>query len=286
MLEPVETNLLVRGRHVAARIWGAPSAPPVLALHGWLDNAASFDLLAPLLPEFRIVAVDLPGHGLSDHRPSGVPYHYVDWVIDVTAMADVLGWERFSILGHSMGAGIASLFAGTFPNRVSHLVLLDGLGPLTADPEKAPARLAAGVLRLLATDHPSPTRLPNRHVAVEKICQAIPGLLPGSAEILLARGLQEVGEGLAWRSDPRLRVPSLLRMTQRHVNSFLKRIECPVLVVRAEQGFPIDTTAMQEQFACLKNAQLIMLPGGHHLHLDNPASVAPRIRAHLGRGSA
>ncbi len=281
MLEPIETNLLVRGHHVAARIWGPASAPPVLALHGWLDNAASFDLLAPLLPEFRIVAVDLPGHGFSDHRPQGVPYHYVDWVIDVTAMADVLGWDRFSILGHSMGAGIASLFAGTFPNRVSRLVLLDGLGPLTADPDKAPIRLAAGVQRLLATDHLSPAILPNRQVAVDKLCQAVPGLLPRSAEILLARGLQELGEGVAWRSDPRLRVPSLLRMTPRHVKSFLKRIECPVLVVRAEQGYPIDTAAMEEQFACLVNAQLIMLPGGHHLHLDNPAVLAPKIRAHL-----
>lgn len=286
MIEPTETNFPVRGHLVAARLWGPSSAPPVLALHGWLDNAASFDLLAPLLPEFRVVAVDLPGHGLSDHRPRGVPYHYVDWVIDIAALASVLGWERFSILGHSMGAGIATLFAGTFPNRVSRLVLLDGLGPLTADPDQAPLRLAMGVERFLAADSGSQSVLPSREVAVEKLCMAIPGLLPRSAKILLARGLQEGQEGFRWRSDPRLRVPSLLRMTQRHVKSFMKRIECPVLVVRAEQGYPIDREVMEEQFACLRNAQLIMLPGGHHLHLDNPEILAPKVRAHLCEGHA
>ena len=57
---------------LTARAWGPTDGVPVLALHGWLDNAASFDALAPQLPETRLVALDLPGHGGSEPRPPGV----------------------------------------------------------------------------------------------------------------------------------------------------------------------------------------------------------------------
>jgi len=65
---------------LAACSWGDPALPPLLALHGWLDNAASFERLAPLLCEhFHIVAIDLAGHGRSQHRPAGLWYHYIDY---------------------------------------------------------------------------------------------------------------------------------------------------------------------------------------------------------------
>ncbi|MEZ5601350.1 MAG: alpha/beta fold hydrolase [Candidatus Competibacteraceae bacterium] len=86
---------------LAARAWGPLDGVPVLALHGWLDNAASFDALAPLLPNTRLVALDLTGHGRSEHRPAGVHYHFVDFIPDVVAAADALGWNRFALLGHS-----------------------------------------------------------------------------------------------------------------------------------------------------------------------------------------
>lgn len=276
-----ETTLEVRGLRIAARIWGPETAPPVLALHGWLDNAASFDLLAPLLPDLRIVAVDLPGHGLSDHRPVGLPYHYVDWVTEVTALVDSLGWDRFSILGHSMGAGVGCLFAGTYPARVQRLVLLDGLGPLTAEPDEAPERLALGVRRLLAAEVKTPEPLPSRRVAAEKMCAVVPGLTMRSAEILLDRGMRDVPGGVVWRADPRLRVPSLFRFTASHVHAFLRRIECPVLVVRGVDGYSFDVEAAHEQLHCMRDVQVVRLRGGHHVHLDDAASVAGPVRAHL-----
>ncbi len=117
---------------IAAREWGDPDGEPVLAIHGWLDNAASFDTLAPMLPGLHLVAIDLPGHGRSQHRPPGVVHHFVDWVPEVAAAADALGWDSFSLLGHSMGAGIASLVPAVFPGRVRRVVLLEGAGPLAA----------------------------------------------------------------------------------------------------------------------------------------------------------
>jgi pimeloyl-ACP methyl ester carboxylesterase len=106
--------------------YGDPSAPAVLALHGWLDNAASFERLAPLIPGVRLIALDLPGHGHSQHRPAGTWYHYIDYVSDVLAAADALGLERFTLLGHSLGAATASVVAAARPERVEALWLIEG----------------------------------------------------------------------------------------------------------------------------------------------------------------
>ena len=135
--EPREVVLGQReGTELAALAWGVATAPPLLALHGWLDNAATFATIAPLLPDRHVLAPDLPGHGHSRHRPAGAGHHFVDWVADVLGAADQLGWEAFDLMGHSMGAGIATLLAGAFPDRVRRRVLLEGFGPLSAPAEE------------------------------------------------------------------------------------------------------------------------------------------------------
>ncbi len=115
-----------------------PQKQNLLFLHGWLDNSHSF---LPLLhqltnnnnsinnnsinnsinsdfdTDFDIVAIDFAGSGQSSHRPKGVLYHHIDNVIDVMHVAEGLGWDRFSIVGHSMGAGVASMVAGAWPAR-------------------------------------------------------------------------------------------------------------------------------------------------------------------------
>ena len=112
-----------------------------MALHGWLDNAATFDLLAPLLDCFHIVAVDFAGHGWSEHRAAGTRYHILDHVDDVLSIVNQLGWQQFTMIGHSMGAGVASLFSSALPERVQKLVMIEGLGPYTGKPEDAAKHL-------------------------------------------------------------------------------------------------------------------------------------------------
>ena len=264
---------------LAARAWGPEDAPPVLALHGWLDNAASFDRLAPLLPGLRIVALDHAGHGRSEHRGHGT-YHFIDFVADAIAAAAALGWGRFAVLGHSLGAGVAALLAGTIPERITRLALLEGLGPLTEAPERAPARLRDALEAELRPERAPRRVLPDLDAAAAARARA-GDLTLDAARLLAARGTEPCGDGLAWRADPRLRLPSRLRLTDDHLLAFLRAIACPTRVVLASRGWPMDPAALQARLAAIAGASVVHVDGGHHVHLDDPEPVAAALAGHL-----
>ena len=123
----------VNGLRLTAKAWGDPAGTPTLALHGWLDNANTFDGLAPLLPELDLVAPDFAGHGFSSHRATGVHYTSFADVQDALAIANGLGWERFNVIGHSMGASVAAELAGLFPERILRAVMVDGFALVGTD---------------------------------------------------------------------------------------------------------------------------------------------------------
>src|SRR5690606_37534034 len=121
---------------------------PVIALHGWRDNAAMFDRLAPLLAsDMRLVAPDFPGHGRSSPRHRDGTYEIWSYVEDVLNVLDALGLERVSLLGHSMGGAVGCLFAAAFPEKVERFVMLDSLGPLSTSPEDAAGQLRRSLLQ-------------------------------------------------------------------------------------------------------------------------------------------
>lgn len=135
---------LADGRHIALLDNGQEDRPLLVALHGWLDNGASFLPLAPWLGAFHLVCVDLPGHGHSDHKST--PYVFVDWLDDLYQITQAAGWQRFILLGHSLGALIASAYAGVFPEQIERLILLEGLGPLSQPDEEVPGQLRRAIL--------------------------------------------------------------------------------------------------------------------------------------------
>ncbi|MFV2071705.1 MAG: alpha/beta fold hydrolase [Thermoanaerobaculales bacterium] len=269
---------------LGAREWGPEDGEPVLALHGWLDNAASFDRLAPLLPELHMVAVDLSGHGLSDHHPAGAGFHFTDWLPEVAAAADALGWRRFAILGHSMGAGIASLMPAVFPERIERVVLLEGAGPISAAPEEAPGRFASALEdeRRLAA---APRRFfPDLETAVAARARDTELDLE-SARLLVKRGIVEEAEGLRFTFDRRLKTPSRVRLTEEQVLAFLAATPCPVLAVRASEGWPFPEDIVAARLATIPSLERAEVEGGHHVHLTHPERVASLIRSFFSRSS-
>lgn len=64
---------------ISGKWWGPRTEQPIIAIHGWQDNAGTWDTLIPLLPEsISVLAIDLPGHGLSSHYPKG-HFYYLFW---------------------------------------------------------------------------------------------------------------------------------------------------------------------------------------------------------------
>ena len=126
-----ELRIPLRHLTLAAKAWGDPSDPPILALHGWLDNAGTFDRLAPLLQGHYLVALDLAGHGRSAHRPAATWYSFADFLDEIDQVINWFGWSSVDLLGHSLGAALASTFAAICPDKIRRLLLIEGLGPLT-----------------------------------------------------------------------------------------------------------------------------------------------------------
>ena len=109
----------------------------MLCIHGWLDNSCSFDILAPKLPNdiYNFVAIDLAGHGLSSHFPPGMSYRFSDSFTMLKYTKEHFGWEKFALIGHSMGAAIAIWYSSIFEEDVDRLISIDlvNVGPLNLE---------------------------------------------------------------------------------------------------------------------------------------------------------
>lgn len=263
-----EVRLRLPHIELAAHLYGPEDGVPVIALHGWLDNAASFARLAPLLPGLRIVALDFAGHGHSDHRPPGGSYAIWDYAHDVLQVAEQFGWQRFSLLGHSMGAIVSVLLAGAMPERIERLALIDGLIPYTGEADTAPQKLGEALKAQLALAGKSKPVYAEFDRAVQARMRGVGAVSREAAELLAQRGLMPVPGGYTWRTDSRLTLPSPLRLTQAHALAFVRSLQCPATLVMAQQGMLLAQPSITQLVADLP-IDVVQLPGGHHLHLDD-----------------
>ncbi|GAB1595097.1 alpha/beta hydrolase [Lysobacter sp. PAGU 2638] len=257
----------------------------MLALHGWLDNAASFLPMSTHLPGLDLVALDLPGHGASAHLPLSAEYTLVAAARAVLSAADALGWSRFSLLGHSMGGATATLVAAAAPERVERLALIEALGGLTEGEERTALRLRDA---FAVHGEPAGSRrrvFPDVATAVRARLQA-GGLTEAAARLIVERGLAPAGDGgYTWRSDARLTKPTAVRMTEGQMRDVIAAIECPVKLVHAVPAFrffPAD--ARDARAARLREVEVVGIEGGHHLHTEIPQAVAAVVAPFLRGG--
>lgn len=241
--------------------WQTGRDPKLVALHGWLDNANTWQVLAPHLPP--MIALDVRGHGHSSWAHA--PYHFWDSLADLAAVIEAL--ERpVHLLGHSMGAGIVSLFAGCFPEKVLSLALVEGYGPWLEPKLDARAQLRR------AAEHAQVAFKPRRpFTSVQAACdvRVKHGVSPVDAHAIfpvVERNVSKTQDGWVWRYDPWLTRPSPLRMGEDEVNTVMQAIRCPVSLVLADDGMLTDSAMLQARLAW-GGVDCLNLPGNHHLHL-------------------
>jgi len=262
---------------------GSGSGSPLVAVHGWLDNAASFIPLGSELPGFRWFALDLPGHGLSDFRPAGSVYHFTDYIGDLHLATKAMGLDRFILVGHSLGAGISAAFAAAFPGRVEKLVLIDGIGPISGKDDDSLTQLRKSVVHFDEAENSGPRVYPSWEFLVRRRMEA-GDIARHSVETLLSRGALEQEDGVRVLSDGRLKQHSPIYMSQAKVLSILGGISCPTLLVLAEQGLVHSRKSTAQRINAVDNLEVVKVPGAHHVHLDDPGIVAAQLEKFLGQG--
>jgi pimeloyl-ACP methyl ester carboxylesterase len=266
-----DLRLEVPGLTLAARRWGTPGGRPFLALHGWLDNANTWNRLAPRLPELDIVALDFAGHGHSEHRAPGVHYNSLFDIQDVIAAADSLGFDRFGLLGHSMGAAVSSELAGLFPERVTDAVLVDGLVHAQGKPSEANERNRKAVEQMLRAAEKRPPVYADLEAMTGRVSEATDQSREAAAE-LVARGHAFVDGGCTWRTDPRIRFATPLRIIARQIDDLMARTTARCLLIVAREGDRWYRSGVERRVEHHPSLEVCELDGPHHIHLE-PAHV-------------
>lgn len=267
--EEIEFDVL--GLRLKAKRWGNPEGEPTIGLHGWLDNANTFDNLAPLLPELNFIALDFAGHGQSDHRLEGVHYHPLYDMQDVLAVANQLNWHQFHVIGHSMGASIASELAAMFPDRIKSAVHIDGFlatGGNTPEHRIEQSRLA---IEKILNPHHKARVFDSVEAMAKRVTEATDQTMD-AARVLVERGHKEVAGGITWRTDPRIRYPTPLRHSREQIDLLLKDATSPALLIVAEQGDRWYQGEIDNARIHHPNLRVEHMPGTHHIHLE-PAYV-------------
>ncbi|QSP93738.1 alpha/beta hydrolase [Marinobacter salinisoli] len=259
---------------------------PLLCVHGWLDNCLSFSKLAPSLSFHRTThAVDLAGHGLSGHRALGHGYLLMDYVADLAELLDAhvfTGREQsVDLVGHSLGGIVCALYAAAFPERVEKLVMIDSLGALSKPVHQTVAQLRRSIEKRLAGSG-KPVVYPDIDTAAQARAGGLSPLSHDAAHILTQRNMRPCEGGYVWRTDPRLRHPSPLMMTEEQVLASLRALQSPTLLIRADAGLLANRNGMEPRGAAIADLKNVTVPGGHHCHFDgNVQPVIETIRTFL-----
>lgn len=277
----------------AALAWGVadsadataaePQNPLLVAFHGWLDNALSFAPLAEhLLAHYCVIAIDWPGHGLSDWRPGSYPLQWADYLLDMERLLSAIS-QQFgdieAVLAHSLGGMVAGTYAALNSERIKRLILIESFAPLHAAANVVRERLQKSLQQ-----HRKRPPKARHYVALGKLArqrQQLTGLEREWCELLLSRNLGCDAQGQYWRVDPRLRWTSPVRMTFEQVDALMMPVLVPTLLLYGANGYDMVQQQLPHAKRWYQQLTLQCLSGHHHLHMSHSAAVATAIISYL-----
>lgn len=280
----------IRGARTHVRHWGREGAPILFMVHGWMDVAASFQFVVDeLAGDWHVIAPDWRGFGLSDYTQSDT-YWFPDYLADLDAMLFHYSPDApVDLLGHSMGANIAGLYAGVRPERIARFINLEGFGMMATRPEQAPGRYARWLDEL--RQPPQMRSYPDLQAVAARLQKTNPRL-PHDRAAFLAEHWAVQNEAGEWdiMGDPQHKRVNPVLYQVEEVMACWQRITAPVLWVEADDTNMWDWLGPKEtarpeierRLGFLKDVRCELLQdAGHMLHHDQPAALARLIEAFL-----
>ena len=229
MAEPIMKKARGNGVEIQLAIWEG-MGKEILCLHGITANCRCWDVIASVLsPKYRVLAMDLRGRGLSEKPPTG--YSLKHHLRDINCIMDDIGLEQATIMGHSLGAFIALAFGAQYPERVGHIILVDGGGNLS---EEQMDKVFEGI-------KPSLNRLgkafPSSDAYLEAMKQA-PYIQPWSPaiETYYRYELENLDGKVRCNIRPEHIEEEAKNIRKVEISTFYPKVSCNVLVLRATEG--------------------------------------------------
>jgi pimeloyl-ACP methyl ester carboxylesterase len=294
-IEPV--SYTINGYEYQGIATGEKGQPLIIGLHGWLDNANTFAPMIPYIEGYRLISLDMPGHGFSAHWPSvaggGYPYHYSEIIVWLTRMFTEIinieglaaGQQQPILMGHSLGGTVAVMFAGLFPKKIQMCILIESLGPISSADETLPERMRKSINLQLRQSRSNLRLFPNMEAAIERRMDErnIGGPINREAsQWLVQRGLAEVEGGYQWRSDKALMLPSPQYYTEQQVLATIAEITVDTLIIIGDNGLFSKHSNVETRLTAFPQKTEVRLAGRHHLHMEHPQAVADSVRAFIG----
>lgn len=275
----------VRGVRYHVREWGKADAPLVVLLHGWGDASASFQFMVDnLVNDWFVVAPDWRGFGLSRNRTHS--YWFPDYVADLDVLLSIYQPKRpVFLLGHSMGANAAGLYAGVFPERVRGFVNVEGFGLADRDPEKAPENYR-GWIESSRSLRGYQTYSGYDELAA-RIIKRAPATSVDKAQFVARNWASEEGGHIVLHADPAHKLPNAVLYRRAEASACWGRVEAEVLLVLGEETeFRADMKAWldpDESRHPFRGARTEVVAGaGHMIHIEKPGELARITEAFLG----
>lgn len=290
-IQEIRLQLTHGNQMIAGKWWGSKQKRPILLIHGWQDNAGTFDTLIPLLPpEFSYLAIDLPGHGFSSHIPNGCFYHIDDMISILEEIRTMFKWAKVSIIAHSMGVVLAFMYGTLFPSRVDLICALDILRPGSLDASYSAQSISFRMKKLYSLKNDM--ELPGyTYDELKEIIfkGSLNSLNRNKVEYLMRRGvISSPNNPNQFQLTRDIRVKYINPLTIEHdiTMCFIKEIRAAYLCIKSNhpsyQEQPHLFRAALDQFQKYnRNFEIVYVVGTHHFHLNEPDKIAPKIAEFL-----
>lgn len=289
MSAPRHSFIDAQGLRIHCLEWGHFDGEPLILVHGYLDLADSWRAFVAALetgqPNLRVIAPDCRGHGDSGWIGAGGYYHFPDYVFDLDCVVRAHSLDSFTLIGHSMGGTISLLYAGTFPERVKKLVLIEGIGPVGMTFSEAPLKMEKWITELHERGRRHFREYTSLAAGASQLRQTNPRLSENKALEIARAAMKQNDRGKwIWKFDPLHRTTAPQPFYTAQALEFLRRIQCPVLLIDGEQSRQTRRTDKQERYEAIANHQRITINGaGHMVHQDNPDQLADVVRDFISR---